>query len=163
VPFVSRFQESAEAEIIDSILTVVHRDFKDALDYFYVADNLPAFAVMTLGDISVFNYPLLVVGPERMTSVEADSGEYLNQDLKVGAGVVVQDSSVALVKRKAMKYVRAFKAVLRTATTADLFPATNLMFDHIIDIDHQYLRHGTKETLYTQPVEFEITFRFGEK
>ena len=160
---VPRFQEAGESEILESLLAVVHRDMKLALDYFYVADALADFAVMTDGEISTFNYPLLVLDVERMTSRETDDGFYLNQVLRIGAGLVVKDSSVKLVKAKARKYVRAFKAVLRSASAADLLPSSSLILDCVFDIDHQYLRHGTKGTEFMQPVEFDIQVTFGEK
>lgn len=163
MPFVTRFLESGETEIIESLIAVMDRDFKAALDLFFLADALPDFAVKTDGDIEVFNYPLLVVGVERMTSTEAESGEWLNQVLTIGAGIVVNGTSVKAVKAKARKYVRAFKAVIRSATAADLLPATSQYFDWSIDIDHQYLRHGTKGTEVTQPVTFDIQITFGEK
>lgn len=163
MPFAPQYLEAGEIEILESILAVVHRDMKTYLDGFYLADNLPAFVVMTDGDIDTFDYPLLVVGVERMSSKMTVSGEWLDQVLTVGAGIVVNDVSVKAVKAKARKYVRAFKAVLRAATAADLLPPTAQFLEYVVDIDHQYLRHGTKGTEFTQPVTFDIQITFGEK
>lgn len=163
-PFtVPRFSEAGEAEIVDNIIEVADRDMKLALDYFYPADNLPDFGVKTVGDISVFSYPILVVGPERMGSLETDDGFYLAQDLRIGAGIVVKDTSVKLAVKKAMKYVRALKAVLRSATTADLLPSSAQILNHTLDIDHRYFRHGTVGEEVTQSAELELKFTFGEK
>lgn len=159
---VPRFQEAGETEIIESLLAVVHRDMKLALDYFYAADALPDFAVMTDGELDTFSYPFLVLGVERVTSKEVESGEWLNQVLRIGAGLVVNGTTVKIVKAKAKKYVRAFKAVVRSASAADLLPPSSQILDCVIDIDHQYLRHGTKGTDVTQPVEFDIQITFGE-
>lgn len=156
------FEEAAESEIIDKLMALVHRDMKLALDYFYAADDLSDLAAMVRGDVSVFEYPLLVLGIERMASSESISGEWLDQDLTVGAGLVVKDVSVAAVKAKAEKYVRAFKAVVRTGVL-ELLPAQDQLMEYTLDIDHRYFRHGTKGTEYTQPVEFAIKIRFGEK
>jgi hypothetical protein len=81
----------------------------------------------------------------------------------VGAGIVVNGASIKIVKANARKYVRAFKAVVRTASAADLLPAASKYADYVVDIDHQYLHHGTKETDFVQPVEFSIQFTYGEK
>lgn len=165
---VPRFQESGETEIIESLLAVVHRDMKLALDYYFwtapdrLIENLPDFAVMTDGELDTFSYPFLVVGVERMTSKEVESGEWLNQVLRIGAGLVVNGATVKIVKAKARKYVRAFKAVVRSASAADLLPPSSQILDCVIDIDHQYLRHATKGTDVTQPVEFDIQITFGE-
>lgn len=163
MPFVTRFLESGETEIIESLIALVDRDMKPALDLFFAADNLPDFVVKTHGDTSTFNYPLLVVGVEQMTSRETEDGFYLNQVLTIGAGIVVDGTSVKAVREKAGKYVRAFKAVLRSASAADLLPPSSQILDCVIDIDHQYLHHGTKETEFTQPVTFDIQITFGEK
>ena len=164
MPFtVPRYLEAGESEIIESLMAVVHRDMLSALTYFYAADALPDFAVMTEGDASVFSYPLLVLGVERMTSRESESGEWLNQVLIVGAGIVVNGTSIKIVKAKARKYVRTFKAVIRSASAADLLPAASQYVDYVVDVDHQYLHHGTKETNFVQPVELSIQFTFGEK
>lgn len=161
---VPRFEEKGESEIIDNLLAVVHRDFKLALDYFFAADLLPDFAVMTQEEDTLFTYPLLILGLERMESPEHVSGEYLVQDLVVGVGLVVKDSSIKAVKIKAPKYVRAFKAVVRAAEHTDLFPGNDADFlDHVVDINHRYFRHGKKGEEFTQPVEIELRFRFGEK
>lgn len=160
------FEEAAESGIVDKLMALVHRDFKLALDYFNPPvppdEGLPDFAAMVRGDVSVFEYPLLVLGIERMVSSESISGEWLEQDLTVGAGLVVKDVSVAAVKAKAEKYVRAFKAVVRTGVL-ELLPAQEDLMEYTLDIDHRYFRHGTKGTEFTQPVEFAIKIRFGEK
>lgn len=161
--FVPRFQEVGESEFIENLMALFDRDMKAALDYFYAADNLPDFAIKTDGDVSVFQYPLLVLGVERMDSRETDDGFWLSQDLRIGAGLVVNDlTSLKAARSKARKYVRALKAVIRSATSADLLPPTARILNHTIDIDHRYLRHATKGTEYMQPVEIEIKIAFGE-
>lgn len=162
MPFVPLFAEIAESQIIDKLMALLYRDFKLALDYYYVADALPDFAVMARGDVSVFNYPMVVLGVERMTSQETENGEWLSQNLTIGAGMVVEDTTVAAVTKKAEKYVRAFKAVVRKGVL-EVLPGTSALVDYTVDIDHRYFRHGSKGTAYQQPVEFEIKISFGEK
>jgi hypothetical protein len=165
-----RFQEVGETEFIENLLALFHRDMKLALDYFdrqahanIVVDNLPDFAVMTDGDVSEFQYPVLVLGVEEMDSEETDDGWYLNQDLKIGAGLVVQDTNLKLARIKVRKYIRAFKAVIRSASAADLLPPTAQILNHEIRIQHRYLKHATKDAMVQQPIEVEITIKFGEK
>jgi len=160
--FVPQFSEAGESQIIDKLLALVHRDMKPALDYFYAADALPDFAAMVRGAPDVFAYPLLNLALEGMSSRETENGEWLSQDLTVGAGLIVEDTAVADVHKKAEKYVRAFKAVVRKGVL-ELLPESSALVDYTIDIDHRYLRHGSKGTAYQQPVEFEIKIRFGEK
>lgn len=165
MPFAPRFSEAAEAQIIENLMAVIYRDMKSALDYFYASDSLPDFALMTDGEVDVFNYPLVVLGVESMDSDETediDEQSYLDQTIRVGAGLVVTDTTVKAVRKKARKYIRAFKAVIRTASAADLFPSTARVLNHKITINHRYFRHGTKGTSIVQPVEFEIRIQFGE-
>jgi len=171
--FVPRYQEAAEPVIVDNIMAVIDRDMKPALDYFdqqahggIVTDNLPGFAVMTDGAISVFNYPILVLGVQRMGSVETDvidEGNYLDQTLTVGAGLIVNDTqSLKKVKEKARKYVRAFKAVIRSAAISDLLPSTARVLNHSIEINHVYLEPTNKGAEFEQRIAIEIRLKFGE-
>jgi hypothetical protein len=163
MPFAPRFQEVGETEFIENLMFVTHRDMKTYLDGFYAADNLPDFAVMTDGEIDQFTYPLINFGIERMSSSETNDGFYVDQDLIIGAGMLISDStSVKNVKLKARKYVRAFKSVVRSAPNADLLPPSARIMGCVIDVDHQYFRHKVKEGVFVQPVEFRLRFRFGE-
>lgn len=167
MPFAPLFSEAGESQFIDKLMVVVHRDMKLALDYFYPPTppdtGLPDFAAMVRGAPDVFLFPLLNLAVERMSSSEPDSGEWLSQDLTVGAGIVVDDVTVADVHKKAEKYARAFKAVVRK-DILECLPSVSSMLDYTLDVDHRYLRHGTKKGGgFTQPVEFEIKIRFGEK
>lgn len=166
MPFVPTYSEATEALIIANLMVVIERDMKAALDNFYLSDNLPAFAVMADGEPSVFSYPLLVLGVQRMVSVETvqiDEGNYLDQVLTVGAGIAIQSATTLKdVRVKAKKYVRAFKAVVRSAAASDLLPSTARILNHAIDIEHRYLQNKTDGTNFIQEIAFEIKIRFGE-
>ena len=164
--FDPRYQEATEPAIVDSIMAITERDMKDALDHFYAADQLPGFAIMTDGEPSIFKYPLLVLGVQRLVSKETtqiDEGNLLDQVVTVGVGLVVLSSaSLKDVRALARKYIRAFKSVIRSASVSDLFPATARDLNHTIDIDHRYLKHATKGTDFVQAVEMELKITFGE-
>lgn len=162
MPFSPLFQEAAESQIIDKLMALLYRDMKLALDNFYAADALPDLAVMARGDVSAFNYPMMVLGVERMASQETENGEWLAQQLTVGVGLVVNGITVAAAQAKAEKYIRAFKAVIRKGVL-ELLPSASSLVDYSVDINHRYFRHGTQGTDFTQPVEFEINISFGEK
>lgn len=155
------FSEVGESEFIDKFIAVVDSKMKLALDELYEDADFPDFAAKVRGAPGVFIYPLLSVALERMSSTYSESGEWLNQDLTVGAAMAVKDVSVAAVQSKAEKYVRAFKRVIRMNIVECLPPLGELM-DYNLDIDHRYLRHTEKAPDFFQPVEFEIKVRFGE-
>lgn len=163
--FVPRFSEAAEAQIVENLMTVTHRDMKAALDYFYAADNLPDFALMTDGEVDVFTYPFVVFGVSSMESNETDDIDeqsFLAQEIRVGVGMAVKATTLKAVRALARKYIRAFKAVVRSASAADLLPSTARVLVHRIQITHRYFRHGTKDTDVIQPVEFDIRIQYGE-
>lgn len=161
--------EAGESQFIDKLMVVVHRDMKLALDFFdmldhegVLTDNLPDFAAMVRGKPGEFRYPLLSLSLERMSSTDSESGEWLAQDLTVAAAIVVDDTTIAAVLKKAEKYTRAFKAVVRRGILECLPPVADRL-DHTLDINDQHFGHGVKkEGGFTAPVQFEIKVRFGE-
>ena len=161
MPFAPVFEEVAESEIVEKIMAVVERDMKAALDNWYASDDLPVFVVMTEGDQDEFRYPLLTLVVQEMASDESISGEYLDQELRVGAAIAVSDVTIKDVRHKAKKYVRAFKAVLR-AGVLELLPAASRYTSYTISFRHRYFKHGTAGVLFTQAVEIAIQIKFGE-
>ena len=161
--------EAGQSQFIDKLMVVVHRDMKPALDFFdkldhegVLTDDLPDFAAMVRGKPGEFRYPLLSLSLERMSSTDSDSGEWLNQDLIVAAAIVVDDTTIAAVLKKAEKYTRAFKAVVRRGILECLPPVADRL-DHTLDINDQHFGHGVKkEGGFTAPIQFEIRVRFGE-
>lgn len=161
MPFTPLFEEVAESQIIEKMMVVIHRDMKAALDHWYEDDNLPDFAAMTEGDQDEFRYPLLVLVVQDGNSEESISGEYLNQELRVGCGLVVSDATVKAVRQKAKKYVRALKAVLRKSVL-EVLPASSQYTQYTIAFTWRYFRHGSKESTLTQPAEIVMKLTFGE-
>ena len=184
MPFFPLFEEVAESEIVAKMMIVVERDMKQALDWFYLdsatyltrygvpnrpsgeelltGEDLPGFVVMTEGDQDLFTYPLLTLVVQEGNSEESVSGEWLEQELRVGAALAVDGATIKVVRQKAKKYVRALKAVLRKGVL-ELLPDEDQYTDYSISFRHRYLRHGSKETTFTQPAEMLITMKFGEK
>lgn len=163
MPFVSLFQEVAESEITTKLFVVVERDMKPALDLFYSTDNLPKFALTARVNLEQFDKcPYIIAGPQRMVSRETESGEWLDQVLVLGAGIVVKDISASAVRMRSEKYVRAFKAVVRKGVL-ELLPAGSSIVGCELEIDHQYFHHKTKGADFIQEVEFQIRIHFGEK
>lgn len=164
------FIEAGESQFVDKLMVVVHRDMKPALDFFDMLDHggvltndLPDFAAMVRGSTEEFRYPLLTLSLERMSSTDSESGEWLNQDLVVAAAIAVDDVTVAAVLKKAEKYTRAFKAVVRRGILECLPPVADRL-DHTLEINDQHFGHGKKKSGggLVAPIQFEIKVRFGE-
>lgn len=164
------FIEVGQSQFIDKLMVVVHRDMEEALDFFDrldhegdLVDNLLDFAAMVRGKPGEFRYPLLSLSLERMSSSDSISGEWLDQDLTVAAALVVDDVTVAAVLKKAEKYTRAFRAVVRKGIL-ECLPPISAMLDYSLEINDQHFGHGLKDGGgFTAPVQFEIKVRFGEK
>lgn len=161
MPFTPVFEEVAESEVIGKMMVVIERDMKGALDHWYFSENLPGFAVMTEGDQDEFRYPLLSLVVQQGSSEESISGEYLDQEITVGAALAVDGATIKVVRQKVKKYVRALKAVLRKAIL-ELLPDIDQFTNYSIGFRWRYLRHGTKGTVFTQAAEMLISIKFGE-
>lgn len=159
--FTPVFEEVAESEVVEKMMIVIHRDMKPALDHWYPSDDLPDFAAMTEGDQDEFRYPMLVLVVQDGSSDESISGEYLNQEIRVGCGLVVSGPTVKAVRQTAKKYVRALKAVLRKGVL-ELLPGSSQYTEYTFSFTHRYLRHGTKEGNFLQPAEVVMKLTFGE-
>lgn len=162
MPWTPLFEEAAESELIPKVMVVVHRDMKEALDHWYEDDDLPDFAVMTDGTVDQFTYPLLSLANDSGASSEMSSGEWLDQELKFSAALVVVGTTVKQARTTAKKYRRALVAVIRKGVQ-EILPEGSDHLDYTIAFRWRYFRHGTKDTTYTQPVEIETTITFGEK
>lgn len=162
MPFDPLFEEVAESEIIENMMVVIHRDMKAALDHWYLSENFPDFVVMTEGDQDQFSCPLLSLAVQDGSSDETLSGEYLDQELRVGMGLVVEGTTIKAVRSKAKKYVRALKSVLRK-DVLELLPAGSDYTQYSIGFRHRYFRHGENGTIITQPAEIVMSLKFGEK
>jgi hypothetical protein len=168
VSFTPKYSAVFELPIIDNVLAIIARDMKDALDYFYVSDNLPDFVERSIGTEHGFEYPILVIGPRsNLVETVADSS-HLVEPIKIDIKIGVVDESSDGAYRKIMKYVRALDAVLRTATLADycagMINGTNRPFGFSVDVTHTYGPLGANEerTTYFKPANLELSVNLRE-
>jgi hypothetical protein len=180
MPWTPLFEESTELEIISKMMTVIHRDVKEALDYKFLdsptyltrygvtnsvgatGEDLPAFAVMTEGEVDQFAYPILTLAVEQGGSEETVSGEWLDQQVNIGMGIAVQAATVKAGRQRAKKYRWALKAVLRDAVL-ELLPAINQHLDYSTTFRWRYFKHETEGINIVQEAEMIMQIKFGEK
>ena len=167
MPFAPAFVEIGESLFVDKLIALVHRDMKAYLDGWYLADALPDFAVLSLDEDTTFAYPLMAFWWEEMNSEESNGGHYLDQKLIIGCGLAVKDDSPDKVKRRAVKYIRAFKGLVRAAARnapEDLLPDSSQILQCLVDIKHVWRKYGQAKdgTGYIQPIQFQLTYTFGE-
>jgi hypothetical protein len=164
--FTTRYQEALESVVLDNILAVIKRDFKGALDLFYSSDNLPDLT-LTLGDFANFrgSMPALAIEPASGGGEQSDHFETLS--LKVSLYLAVEDADPTNCLRKLLKYVRALRAVLKSAPISDYTAgiSPNYVFGMIPELSWQYFimgkdaEHGT----WGRNVKLELTLKYNER
>lgn len=161
----SRYQEVFESVVLDNILAIVKRDMKAALNYFYASDNLPDFAQVTLGNFIRLALPVFAIEPDR--GADNESENYLGPQLRFSFYIAVEDADPTKALRKAMKYTRAVRSILKTATSADYIQGVTspTIFGLIRDLTWQYGQIGKNAETGTwmKPVTFELTLKYNER
>lgn len=160
--FVPKFQEPSDSLIIDNVLTIVQRDFKAALDYFYSAENLPDFVERTLGRFFKLDYPTFAIDPSRNGPEQSADGAYVEEVIRVNLYFAVSHADAPTTERLAMKYMRALKSILRSASAADYFAGfpVGTVFALTVELSYEYGLLGKNATAYEKPVSLELSLKF---
>lgn len=123
------------------------------------------FAQRTLGEFVTLSYPSFAISPKSNVPNESADGSWIDETLKLNMLIGVESSDAPTATRKAMKYVRALKAVLRTATVADYtagFPA-NSIFALNVEVSYEYgLINGNAQG-FQKIVHMELVLKFNER
>lgn len=171
------FHAVQEEALIDNILFIVERDFKEALDHYHPIEAvleptdpryLRDFQEWEWGKISGLVFPALAVGPNRMTSLLSDGGDRLRNAVLFSAWIGVTDDTTRNVGIRAARYANTFEMVLRTAalkTRRDFFRNMSVQsFGLVLDeIDHEYGPVGTKNSTFFQGVRINGTIIINER
>lgn len=166
--FVPKFSARFEGPLIANVVAIVERDMKDALDYFYPADDLPDFVERSLGVERGLEFPIFVIGPREnlIETVDDDSHLVEPQRIEIKIGVVADSPDLAY--EKIMKYVRAMDSVLRSASKSDycanMGTDNGAPFGFILNVTHRYGPLGQDEgrTTYFKPASLELAIEFRE-
>lgn len=167
MPFTTpKFDEIFETLIADNILAIAARDMKLALDYFYLSDSLPDFQQRTLGQFVSISLPSLAIEPGTNNTSQSDDGSYVDEELKMDAFIAVQAASAATVTRNLQKYVRAFKAIMRAATSADFVTGSTSKITGVsveVDVEYGLIGHSADDNLYMRPARLGLTIKATER
>lgn len=162
MPYVPKFQEPSDSLIIENVLTIVQRDFKAALDYFYPSENLPDFVQRTLGRFFKLDYPTFAIDPARNGPEQSEDGSYVDEAIRVNLFFAVSNADAPTTEKLAMKYMSALKSILRSATSADYFAGFpgNTVFGLVVELSYEYGLLGKNGTGYEKPVSVELSLKF---
>jgi hypothetical protein len=154
VVWTPKYYAVQEEGVIDNALTIIQRDFKQALDVFYPTEAalspddpqyLEDFQERELGQIQKLVFPCLAIGPNRNPLTASDADDRLEEDVKFEIYIGVTADSAANVTRKIMKYTGTVDAVLRSAPKSDWKRnMSTIMFGIVLELEHVYgsIREG---------------------
>lgn len=165
MPWTPTNEAVSEEALVDNILALVTRDFKDALDYFYPTEGLPDFAERALGQVLGNEAPMLGIGPVRNASTLSDDSAYLKEALRVDLAVGVIDDGPDTVTRRIMRYMRVLEAVLRRGNKNDFFSSINTArtFGFSLDCEHVYRQDiRTNTSIYFRDATLQLTVLINE-
>lgn len=163
------FQEIFEPYAIDNLMFAINENFKARLDEFYPDDDFPDFAEKTLGNIIRLSFPALTIDPDRFGSPESESGEFVETDYHLSVHMAVADPDPVNTTRILIKYVRAFKSVVRRMGRSEWLrnvpPAPSNPMGLYVDINGQYgqpAKNPNKTNTYIRHIDFDLRLRFQE-
>lgn len=169
----SKFQAVQEEALIANILTIVQRDFKEALDVFYLTEAalpesdprfLRDFQERSLGQIVNQVFPCFAIAPNRNASTEADAGDRLVEVHRIDTYVGVTDDTPANVTQRIMRYMGTLDAVLRSARKADYFRnMSTQVFGLVLEMEHEYGPIGKSKSSLFRGAQLQLTITVNER
>lgn len=174
MPWTPKFEASQEEPLVANVITIITRDFKDALDYFFpieaalpVTDprHLLDFQEREWGQIVGNNYPALAVGPNRGTSADGPNDECLRESALIDIHIGVTDDSPQTVTKRIMRYRVVVDMVLRSAPISDYFVNMSVdAFAFVLDeIDYFYGPIGQKQTANFRGALLQVPIKINER
>lgn len=152
-----------EGPIIENCETVIVRDFKGGLDYYFPGQDLPDFAERALGQILGNEFPCLAITPRENDITEAADRSHLAEAARINIYMGVTGESPRDVTLKIMKYVKTMDGVLRSARR-DFFTGMSNPFEVVLDIKHAYAPvGGPEESVYFRAALVELTVSLRER
>lgn len=173
--WVPQYYAVQEEALVDNVLTIIERDFKQALDVFYPIEAvLPAndprfladFKERAVGQILRNEFPCLAIGPNRNASTEDAGQSHLIEAVRLDIYVGVIDDSPATVTTRIMRYMGTLDAVLRTAAVkrkSDFFANMSVMvFGLTLEMEHIYGPIGSEKPTLFRGAVLQLTIQIRE-
>lgn len=168
-----KYQAVQEEALVDNIVTVIQRDFKNALDTYYTIEAalpetdprfLRDFQEHALGQILKNVFPCMAIAPVRNASTEADAADRLIEVHRIDIYVGVTDDSPATVTTRIMRYMGTLDAVLRSARKSDYFRNMSVqVFGLVLEMEHVYGPIGTETSQFFRGARMELTITVNER
>lgn len=161
-PRASEPEASLEAPVIDSLMTIVERDFAGALQYYFSTQLYDDFKQRVLGQVTSEIFPAFSVGPRENATDDSDDGSRLQEALQIECFIGVTAPTAALVTRKSMDYAKVFNSVVRSARRELVENLNNPIFVSLA-IEHTYDSIRENKSIYFRGVGIELTLFLHER
>lgn len=171
--WVPAYEASQEESLVDNVLFIFTRDFKEALDQRYSIEAalatddplyLSDFRERCLGQILGNEFPSLAIGPNRGTSADP-LGECLRENVLIDIHIGVIDDSPDNVTRRIMRYRATADMVIRSAPISDyLRNMSTESFGFIQDeIDYSYGPIGSNKVALFRGAVLQVQIKINER
>lgn len=151
-----------EGPVTQNCLTILTRDFKEALDYYYAGESLLDFGERTLGPPRRNVFPCLAVEPRTNRVEEADDRSHVVEVVRVRLYMAVSGDGPNAVTELIMKYVRVAHLVLQTARR-DFFTGMSNPFEVVLGFEHAYDWTREKDSIISRAAVVEVTVGLRER
>lgn len=151
-----------EGPATQNCLTILTRDFKEALDYYYEDEDLPDFDERTLGPPLRNTFPCLAVEPRTNRVEESADRSHLVEVVRIRLFMAVTADGPSKVTELIMKYVRVAHLVLQTARR-DFFTGMSNSFEVVLGFEHAYDVVRSNDTIISRAGAIEVTVSLRER
>lgn len=153
-----------EEPILDNTLAIIVRDFKEALDFYYPAEDYEDFNERGIGQMLGNAYPSLALMVRTNATEEADDRSHVVEAARIAIFIAVTDSGPTAVTKKVMRYVRTMNGILRSARN-DFFEGMNNPFGVSLAISHDYgpPANNKEKTAFFRVAVLELTISLRER
>jgi hypothetical protein len=153
-----------EDVVVPRILALIERDYKQALDYYFPADDYDDFRERTLGKVRRKEFPLVAIGPTANLVDESEDSARHTQPLRIALHLMVTGPDDEAVTILIMRYVKVMHGVLHKASIADYFgDDANRVFGVVVDVEHFYGPVLTSETQIGRAASMVLTLNFDSR
>lgn len=158
------FSGVMEDVVVPRVLALIERDYKEALDYYFPAEDYDDFRERTLGKVRQKEFPLVAVGPTGNPALESEDSARHTQPLRVALYLLVTGPDDATVTTEIMRYVKVMHGVLHKGTIADYFgDDAARVFGFSLNVEHFYTAVPNKESTFARAATMMLTLNFDSR
>ena len=158
------FSGVMEDVVVPRVLALIKRDYKEALDHYFAAEDYDDFRELTLGKVRRKEFPLVAVGPASNLALESEDSARHTQPIRIALYLMVTAPDDDSVTTLLMRYVKVMHGVLHRASIEDYFGTDkDRVFGVVINVEHFYGPVLTNETQLGRAASMVLTINFDSR